>query len=267
MMNFHHDGGDPARPSLLLVHGMLTDARHWLPNLETLGHHFNLVRVDLPGHGSSPAPADPSLIGIDTLIARLEEIRRELGLERWHICGQSFGGGLVLAYALRHPDRIVSQTFTNARTPLRAPDAPDAIADRAARLAALHREGHEALRREVFHPANARRFPADLRQVLVNAASAIDMGCYIRLVEHVVPALSLHPLADNPPKVPTLLINGRHERAFQPSRDLLPMVWPSVRIVDLDGGHSVNIENPDGFADALVRFVEALENPCHAELS
>ena len=56
--------------------------------------------------------------------------------------------------------------------------------------------------------------------------------------------------------VPTLLVNGRHQAAFQADRDFVAATVPGVRIVDLDGGHSVNIEAATGFNEAVIDFAE-----------
>lgn len=244
-------------PWLLLVHGMLSNARHWLPNRERLGAVFNLVQVDLPGHGQSPAPVDLASVTAESLIARLDEIRAGLGIGRWYLCGQSFGAGLTLGYARRFPQHVVAQCFTNARVVLRDNDTTQEVQARAARLAVLRDEGIAALRRERFHPRFAKRFPPDIRAILSEDADRIDLPTYCQILEHVMPALSLRHVPGSAPVVPTLLINGRHERVFQPVRDELARLWPALRIVDIDGGHSVNIENPEGFADALLAFLAA----------
>lgn len=242
------------RPWLLLVHGMLTNARHWLPNRDRLGRVFNLVQIDLPGHGRSPAPIDPETITAAGLIRRLDEIRATLGIARWYVCGQSFGAGLTLNYARLYPVRVIAQVFTNARVVLRQNDSPLEAAVRAERLERLRRDGAAALRSEHFHPRFAKRFPPDLRQALAEDADRIDVSTYVRLIGEVMPALSLRHVPDSAPTVPTLLINGRHERAFQPIREELASIWPNLRIADIDGGHSVNIENPTGFENALLDF-------------
>lgn len=249
--------GGADRPWLLLVHGMLSNARHWLPNRDGLGRAFNLVQVDMPGHGRSPPLADLADLTADTLIARLDAIRAGLGISQWYLCGQSFGAGLTLAYALRHPDRVVAQCFTNARVPLRDNHDADELASRAARIATLQNGGLPALRNERFHPRFARRFPPELRALLAQDAERIDLPTYCHLLSDVMPALSLRHRPDTQPPVPTLLINGRHERAFQPMRDQLAQLWPAMRIVDIDGGHSVNIENPAGFERELLAFFAA----------
>ncbi|MFD2249999.1 pimeloyl-ACP methyl ester carboxylesterase [Pseudochelatococcus lubricantis] len=250
--SIRYSGAD--RPWLLLVHGMLTNARHWLPNRGGLGRHFNLVQVDLPGHGNSPPPAEVNSLTADSLIGGLDRIRTELGIGRWYVCGQSFGAGLTLNYARRYPDRVVAQAFTNARVVLRENDSPQERASRLSRLETLRREGVAALRREHFHPRFARRFRPDLRDMLCADAERIDMPTYTRILGEVMPSLSLRHVVDSAPNVPTLLVNGRHERAFQPFRAELAAIWPRMRIVDLDGGHSINIENPEGFNAALIDF-------------
>ncbi len=52
-----------------------------------------------------------------------------------------------------------------------------------------------------------------------------------------------------------MLINGVKERKFQPTRDWLAQTHPAIRIVDLEGGHSVNVESPDGFNAAVRAFL------------
>ena len=58
--------------------------------------------------------------------------------------------------------------------------------------------------------------------------------------------------------VPTLLVNGRRETRFQPVRDALASEIPGLKVVDLDGGHSINIARPDGFNAAVTAFVAEL---------
>ena len=54
--------------------------------------------------------------------------------------------------------------------------------------------------------------------------------------------------------VPTLLVNGRFEKVFQPDRDFAAATIPGIEIVDLDAGHSVNIEAAAGFDRAVTDF-------------
>lgn len=243
------------RPWLLLVHGMLTSSQHWLLNQARLERHFNLVRVDLPGHGRSPPPDNMADLTADSLVAGFERIRAELGVERWAVCGQSFGAGLTLKYALTFPERVNAQAFTNARVVLRE-YGPEDAEERAARLDRLRMGGMAALERERFHPRFAKRFPADIQALLCEDAGRIDVPTHMRMVGEIAPHLSMRGVPNSEPKVPTLLINGRYERAFQDDRMELAELWQRLEIVDLEGGHSVNIENPEAFDFALIDFLE-----------
>lgn len=252
-MDYECIGGDAGKDHLLLVHGLLSSRNHWAGNVERLSERYNLVVVDLPAHGSSAAPLDSEAWHPDAMVAGLDAIRAHLGVDRWFICGQSFGAGITIRYALSHPARIIAQAFTNARTAFRDEAEPSEHAARAERIAKLREGGAEALRRERFHPRFARRFPDSLRETLSRDADRIDVAGYIKILEISLPSASLSGrVADC--KVPSLLINGRHERIFQPVRHSLETDWPGLEIVDIDGGHSVNIENPEGFDAELLAF-------------
>ena len=245
-----HAGGN----WLLLVHGLMASRNNWRPNVARLSAAFNLAIVDLPAHGKSPAPADPAAWTPDAMVAELDAIRAGLGVDRWCVCGQSFGAGLTIRHALTHPHRVIAQVFTNARTVFRDESDPAEQAARAARAAAIRADGIEALRRERFHPRFAHRFPPDLRAQLSADADAMDLTGYARILDTTLPQATLrHRVRDC--TVPSLLVNGRHERQFQPVRAELGDLWPALEIADIDGGHAVNIENPDGFDAAVLAFL------------
>ena len=84
---------------LVLVHGLGSARSTWLPLLPALARHYDVIAVDLPGHGDTPPlprtePATPG-----RLAKRLVRFLDELGLDRPHVMGNSLGGwvGLELA--------------------------------------------------------------------------------------------------------------------------------------------------------------------------
>lgn len=100
--------GDGARPGraastpFLLVHGLASNARLWdgvARRLRDAGHLA--IAVDLRGHGRSDKPDD----GYDfaTVSGDLRAFVETLGLERPVLAGQSWGAGVVLDLAVRHP--------------------------------------------------------------------------------------------------------------------------------------------------------------------
>jgi 2-succinyl-6-hydroxy-2,4-cyclohexadiene-1-carboxylate synthase len=240
-------------PPLLLVHGLLSSRLHWRPNSE-LSRHFRLVTVDLPGHGTSPPPRSAHDARPETIVRALDRVRDELGITRWYICGQSFGAGLTLRYALDYAERCIAHVFTNANAALRRDWPQDAQEAHRQLVRAIEQRGHDAIRRMPYHPAHARRFPAEIRDLLSHAADAVDAPGFALLQEEAIPRLSsASRLADL--RIPTLLINGQKEKRFQPTRDWLRNTHPEIPVVDLGGGHSINIECPDDFNTALTSFL------------
>ncbi|WP_158047228.1 prolyl aminopeptidase [Skermanella pratensis] len=70
--------------------------------------HYRIVIMDQRGAGRSTPLGEIRDNTTDHLIADLEQLRTELGIERWHVFGGSWGSTLGLAYAQAHPGRCIS---------------------------------------------------------------------------------------------------------------------------------------------------------------
>jgi aminoacrylate hydrolase len=91
---------------LLLIPYTAADHACWAFQLEAYTAHFCCIAVDLPGTGESGAPAGPSSTerNADQVAAFLGAI----GVERAHVAGVSFGAGVGMHLAARHPSRVRS---------------------------------------------------------------------------------------------------------------------------------------------------------------
>jgi L-proline amide hydrolase len=91
------------RPPLLLLHGGPGGTSDGFEPLDALAHEGRtVIRYDELGSGRSDRPDDPSLWQPSTFVDLLERVRDELGLDRVHLLGGSWGGMLLLEY-LRTP--------------------------------------------------------------------------------------------------------------------------------------------------------------------
>lgn len=239
-------------PALLLVHGLLSSNLQWEPNRAVLQEHFRMFEVELWGHGSSPSPADAGAHSIERYVDELDRIRRDHSVARWLVCGQSFSGGIVMRYALARPERTRGIVFTNSRSALaEVGDLPKPL-----ELSAAQRETFSS-RRLPIHPCHAKRMPEALKARMEAVADAVDteslLGC-MRMTQH---GLSCREVVAEL-RIPGLLVNGRHERVFQPYRAYAEATMRDLRIVDLDGGHAINVYAPDGFNDAVLSFSQAV---------
>ena len=110
--------GSEASPALLLVHGFMSCNLQWAPNRPALQQHFRLLAAELWGHGDSPTPRDAGRYAVAAYVSELEAARVRLGIDRWLVCGQSFGAGIAMRYALAHPEAVRGLIVTNSRSAL-----------------------------------------------------------------------------------------------------------------------------------------------------
>ena len=105
--------GRTTGPRVLLIHAIGFDHHSWKPIIPYLEDRYQLVALDLPGHGESekPAGADYSL---RSLSARVAGFLDELGLDDAILVGNSLGGGTSLAIAERAPERVKGLALLNS---------------------------------------------------------------------------------------------------------------------------------------------------------
>ncbi len=261
-------GGEPLRlyyevhpgrgPHLLLVHGFLSSRAQWLLNLEALARVCQPVVVELWGHGRSPAPDEPSLYHPDAYIQQFEGLRRQLGADRWAICGQSLGAALTLRYALACPERIIAHVFTNSMSALAEEGWEERIRPLMEQQARrLLQDGHRALAEHPLNPARGSRLPTAAREALVADLALSDPKGIAYTGLYTVPQSSARGRVGQN-RVPSLLAVGEREERFQEHRRYAEAHMPHLRVVGLDAGHAVNLEAAGPFNQAVIEFLSAL---------
>lgn len=106
-------GVRPSGRTVVLIHGLIMDdlSSYYftLANpLSAAGH--DVIMYDLRGHGYSDRP--PNGYSVDNGVADLDGLLTELGVSKpVHLVGNSYGGAIALAMALKHPERISDITL------------------------------------------------------------------------------------------------------------------------------------------------------------
>jgi len=117
--------GDPAQErTAVLLHGFAGSSEDWdtlVPVLRNLG--LAVVAPDLPGHGSSGLPESPSRYSIHEVVRDLDELMCALGIENAVWVGYSMGGRIALHMALAHPDRVRSLVLESSGPGIADPEA------------------------------------------------------------------------------------------------------------------------------------------------
>lgn len=102
-----HDQGEGGVP-VLLIHGSgpgVTAWANWRLVLPELARHRRVVAPDMLGFGYSERP-DDRIYNKERWVRHALGVMDALGLERVDLVGNSFGGGLALALAIKHPERV-----------------------------------------------------------------------------------------------------------------------------------------------------------------
>lgn len=86
-------------PALVLVHGLGGSKRIWEPVADRLAAERDVVAVDMPGFGESDVLPDEVVPTPANLGTAIGDFCAELGLERYHLAGNSLGAWAALELA------------------------------------------------------------------------------------------------------------------------------------------------------------------------
>jgi pimeloyl-ACP methyl ester carboxylesterase len=112
---FYREAGPTNAPVLLLLHGLPSSSRMYGPLFARLSDEFHLVAPDYPGFGHSDWPAGKDYAyTFDHIAETIEHFTDKLGLARYTIYMQDYGGPVGFRMALAHPDRAVALIVQNA---------------------------------------------------------------------------------------------------------------------------------------------------------
>lgn len=95
----------PGAPKILCLHGWLDNAASFVP-LSPFLKDFDLLALDLAGHGFSSHRPDTNRYYVTENLYDVDAALDVLGWETCHIIGHSMGGGVASAFAAALPERV-----------------------------------------------------------------------------------------------------------------------------------------------------------------
>lgn len=99
---------------MLLLHGFTGCASVWDEVIAHLDQSFDILCVDLPGHGGTTVPDNHEFFRMESVARSLLAILDSLRIPRVHVWGYSMGGRLALHGAVHFPQRIASLILESA---------------------------------------------------------------------------------------------------------------------------------------------------------
>jgi pimeloyl-ACP methyl ester carboxylesterase len=106
---FYREAGDPAQPTLVLLHGFPTSSHMFRNLLSALADEYHLVAPDHIGFGQSAAPPVQEFhYSFENLTTVTLSLLDGLGLDRFALYVHDYGAPIGLRIASRHPDRVTA---------------------------------------------------------------------------------------------------------------------------------------------------------------
>ena len=245
---------------IVLMPGGLSGWVQWIDHAERLTERHMVVRVQLRSvelvEAGESFPADYGMpMERDALLATVNA----LGLERFDLAGWSSGGGVALAFAMKHSERVRTLTLiepaamwllrelghmTDEARALEASDRELASRDVTIddlKVFLVNAGLGAAYTAFESHP----RWPIWVRNRQALAANAAEW-------QHEESANDLRRLA-----VPILAVKGTETAPFLAQMiDDIVATAPNARLLELPGGHACFLEHPDAFLATLETHID-----------
>lgn len=246
-------------PAVVMLHSFPLDRTMWARQMaEVAALGCRAVALDLPGFGASGLDALPPGFNVESpslaaYVRATLDVMDALGLARATLLGLSLGGYVALALAKHHPERLDALVLADTRA---GGDAPPIKAGRMMNQALVRSRGAGALIDKLLPglvaPSTETSVRATVREIAARQSPEAIGYALLAMRDREDTSSVLAQLA-----VPTLVLVGEHD-AITPPAEMRAMAEaiPRARFDVIAGaGHLSNLEAPEGFGDALARFL------------
>lgn len=245
------------KQNVLLLHGFLGDQHIWDPLLSELSKCFNIITLDLPGHGKTPCEGEILTMGImaDLVLNTINE----LDLKTFHIVGHSMGGYIGLELLDNYPDRVESLTLLNSTA------KNDSEQKKEDRLRAIQVFDHnpkvfikDAIT-NLFYEPNIKKLQPEVERLQfialgtsVNGAKACLRGMRERKnFENLINCTS----------TPIQYIAGKYDSTVTYDSIIDQIKSDNIRLITMeDSGHMSFAEEPEKTLTSIIDFIDSNEN-------
>jgi pimeloyl-ACP methyl ester carboxylesterase len=263
-VNVVQDGSRGA-PALLLIHGLAGSTAWWDRVVPVLARNFQVIRVDLRGHGRSPSPRH----GFDTATnARSIAVALDaLGISRFFVVGHSTGGYVATALVEQRPEAVIALTLIDTG-PSPATIIPQGLLSRLALLPVpgrfLWRLQSEATIRKLLR-AGAFFRDVDIPREIIESIQGMTHRAFAGTARGSMEFIRLRSVPDRLAALgmPVQVIFGVEDARYRSTMatDEYRAI-PDARVELLDGvGHTPMLEDPRTTAGLLSEFATAASGP------
>jgi pimeloyl-ACP methyl ester carboxylesterase len=232
-------------PVVVLTHGFAASSHMFATTVPAIATDHTVIAWDMPGHGRSDAPDDPSQYSVKAFVEAMLGLVDDAGADRAVFLGHSLGGYLSLEMVLAHPDRAAGLVLVDTGPGYRndaAREGWNRMADRYADD--LEARGLEGLPGSDELSSSVHTTATGLALTARNVLTRHD--------SHVIDGLASI-------EVPTLVVVGAEDEPFVKGSHYMAGKIPEATIAVIDGaGHAPPVSHSDEFNTVLRTYLEKL---------
>jgi proline iminopeptidase len=233
---------------------------------QRVGKNRLVVLYDQRGTGASKRVQAGASQSMDAQVADLDAVRQTLGLNKFALLGDSYGGLVVMAYAAAHPEHVAKLILSDSPGPswksivhLLPETFPDVEEQNTQEEQKLGPETEAAARASLRNHFRMIFYSPEKRDAYMSKMG--DVGYEPAVGEAVAKATADLDLTSKLGgfQFPTLVINGRYDMNVAPlTAWRLAHAIPGAKVVFFEqSGHLPSYEEPDKYIEVLENFLNA----------
>ena len=245
-----HQRTGSGRP-LVLIHGLLGSHDTWSRVVPLLADEYDVITVDLPGHGGSPVPP-----GVETMRDAAKEVVdtiTSLAVHKPVIVGHSWGGYVAAEIIASFPRSLAAAAIVYSQP---YADPPDKQQSRTDAIRRFETEPFEDVVRDLFPVYVADYDPPEIFEEAIAISRQSDLeGARFALTTVRDRADHAQTIVEHP-QIPVLFVSGTDDAAMPPIR----LQAPHVQHVEIVSGHMGPMSVPEELTRILKDWLAQLES-------
>ncbi|MFZ4741447.1 MAG: alpha/beta fold hydrolase [Bacteroidales bacterium] len=239
--------------TIILLHGFMESLQIWKDFSHELSANFNVVCIDLPGHGESECISD--VLSMDLIADVVKQIVDSLGISSFVLIGHSMGGYVSLEFAYQYPTMLKGLGLFHSHA-LADTDEAKVNRDRTCEIVLYKRRKFiSQFIPDLFAAENVKKFAAEIRMLQTQVINMTSDAIIASLNGMKIRENKLHVLTDL--RVPILFILGKKDSRVDVQQAMAQAILPEhSEVLLLNIGHMGYIEARDETLFTIRSFAE-----------
>jgi 3-oxoadipate enol-lactonase len=249
-VNLYYEVSGAGQP-LVFIHGLGSSTRDWEFQVSEFSKSYQVITIDLRGHGRSDKPAGPYQMSM--FAADLAGLLRALGVGSAHIVGISLGGAVAFQFAIDYPARVKTLVIANS-APALGGTPEQAAQEVGRRVGIVQQHGMRAMGQALGPSLFPKPEHAGRRETFVERWAENDPQAYIEATRSMLGWDVTAQLGSI--MCPTLIIAADQDYSPVALKEAYIKLMPNAQLVVIpDAHHATPMEEPQKFNAALARFL------------